>query len=122
MAPWKRRAASAIVLAAHRLEADLVLEERENRLALRLRVDRGELGQALARVVGLGPLVLFFVQLLQVDERVLVLRIEPQHFVERLERAIDEAAALVVEAEAEQHVGVLERGSAASAAAAPGAR
>ena len=68
----------------------------------------GQLRQALPRVVRLGPLVLLLVQLLQVDQRVLVLRIEPQHFVERLERAIDEAAALVVEAEAEQHVGVLE--------------
>ena len=66
--------------------------------------------------------MLLFVQLLEVDERVLVLRIEPQHLVERFERAIDEPAALVVEAEAEQHVGVLEPRSAASAAAAPGAR
>ena len=65
--------------------------------------------------------MLFLVQLLQVEQRVFVLRIEPQHFVERLERAIDEPAALVVEAEAEQDVGVLERGSAATAAAAPDA-
>ena len=55
-------------------------------------------GELLPRRVGLGPLVLLFVQLLEVDQRVLVLGIEPQHLVERLERAIDEAAALVVEA------------------------
>ena len=39
---------------------------------------------------------------------VLVLRIEAQHFGERFVRAIDEPAALVVEPEAEQHVGVLQ--------------
>ncbi len=38
-----------------------------------------------------------------------VARIEPQHFVERHDRAIDEAAALVVEAETELDVGVFER-------------
>ena len=64
--------------------------------------------QLLAHRVGFGPLVLFFVQLLEVRQRVPVLRIEPQHFRERLERAIDEAAAPVVEAEAEQHVRVLQ--------------
>ena len=52
--------------------------------------------------------MLFFVQLLEVRERVLVLGIEPQDFGERLERAVDEAAALVVEPEAEQHVRVFQ--------------
>ena len=52
--------------------------------------------------------MLLLVQLLEVDEGVLVLRIEAEDLVERLERPIDESAALVVEAEAEQHVGVLE--------------
>ena len=52
--------------------------------------------------------MLLFVQLLKVDEGVLVLRIEAQHLVERLERAIDESAPLVVEAQAEQHVRVLQ--------------
>ena len=68
----------------------------------------GPRGQLLTRRVGVGPLMLLLVQLLEVRERVAVAGIEPQHFAERLERAIDEAAALVVEAEAEQHVGVLE--------------
>jgi hypothetical protein len=49
-----------------------------------------------------------FVQFLQVEQGVLVLGVEPQHLVERLERAIHEAAALVVEAEAQQHVSVFE--------------
>ncbi len=96
------------VLPPHRLEADLVLEEREDRLVLRALVDVGELREAAARVVGLGPLVLLLVQLLQVHQRVLVLRIEPQHLVEGLERAVHEAAALVVETEAEEDVRVLE--------------
>ena len=52
--------------------------------------------------------MLLLVQLLEVRQRVLVVGIEAQHFGERLERAIDEPAALVVEAEAEQDVGVLE--------------
>ena len=66
--------------------------------------------EPLADLVRLGPLVLFLVELLEIDERVLVLGIEPQHLVEGLERAIDEPAALVVEAEAQQRVGVLELG------------
>ena len=64
--------------------------------------------ELLADATALVPLMLLFVQLLQVEQRVLVLRIEPQHLVERLERAIDEPAALEVEAEAQQHVGVLD--------------
>ena len=56
------------------------------------------------------PLVLLLVQLLQVEQRVLVRRIHADHFVERFERAIDEAAALEVEAEAQQDVGVLDLG------------
>ena len=64
--------------------------------------------ELLPNLVGLVPLMLLFVQLLQVEQRVLILRIEPQHLVERFERAIDEAAALEVEAEAQQHVGVLD--------------
>ena len=52
--------------------------------------------------------MLLLVQLLQVEQRMLVLRIEPQHFGERFEGAVDEPAALVVEPEAQQHVRVLE--------------
>ena len=61
--------------------------------------------------------MLVFVQLLDVHERVLVVRIDPEDLVERFERAIDESAALEVEAEAEQHVGVLEPRQVAAAAA-----
>ena len=56
--------------------------------------------------------MLILVEPFEVEQRVLVLGIEPQHFGERLDRAIDEAAAPVVEAEAEQDVGVLERAQA----------
>ena len=72
-----------------------------------MRVGAAQLDQLLADAVGVVPLMLLLVQLLQVEQRVLVLRVEPQHFVERLERAIDEAAALEVESEAQQDVGVL---------------
>jgi hypothetical protein len=68
----------------------------------------GQLGQALTCVVRLDPLVLLLVQLLQIEQRVLVVRIELQHFVERLERPFDEPAALVIGAETQQHVGVFE--------------
>jgi hypothetical protein len=52
--------------------------------------------------------VLFGVQFLEVEQGVLVVRIEPEHFGERVERAVHETAAAVVEAQAQQHVGVLE--------------
>ncbi len=68
----------------------------------------GASGELLAGGVGLGPLVLFFVQLLEIRERVLILGIQSEDFRERLERAVDEPAPLVVQTEAEQHVGVLQ--------------
>ena len=52
--------------------------------------------------------MLIFVKLLDVQQRVLVVRIEPDDLVERFERAIDESAALEVEAEAEQDVRLFE--------------
>ena len=73
------------ILSPHRLQSDLVFEKREDRLALGLRVDGRELVEPLARVVRLQPLVLLLVKLLEVHERIFVLRIEPQHFVERLD-------------------------------------
>ncbi len=91
-----------------RLQAQLVLEERQDRLRLRLVGRAGDLREALPRDVGLLPLVLVFLQLLQVDERGLVVRIELQDVRERRDGAVDESAAAVVEAEAEQHVRVLE--------------
>src|SRR5580698_5738979 len=52
--------------------------------------------------------MLLFVKLLKVDQRVLVLRIESQYLVERLQRAVNEPAALVVESQTQQHVRVLK--------------
>jgi hypothetical protein len=52
--------------------------------------------------------VLLLVEFLEVEQRVLVLRIHADDFVEGLERPIDEAAALEVEPEAQQDVGVLD--------------
>src|SRR4030095_2036612 len=47
-------------------------------------------------------------QLLEIGERRLAVRVQPQHFRERRGRAIDETAAPVVEAETELDVRVLE--------------
>ncbi len=88
--------------------AHFVAQEAENLLVLfaPAGVDAGDL---LPHAGGFAPLLLVFVELLQVDERVAVQPIETNHFLERLEGAIDEAAVTEVEPEAEQHVGVLER-------------
>ena len=53
--------------------------------------------------------MLIFVELLQVDERVPVLRIEPDDLLKRLERPVDEAAVLVVQAQAQQDMGMFDR-------------
>src|SRR6185436_18518915 len=97
------------VALAQRLFAELVFEEGEDGLIARggrLAVHVGELP---ADLVGFGPLVLFFVQLLQLYQRMPVLRVESQYFLERFVGPVDEAAASEVEAQAEQDVGVLQR-------------
>ena len=92
------------------LVAQLVLQKRQDRVVARAQWSGSvDLGQLLPDVVGLGPLVLLLVQLLELHQRVPVLGIEPQHFLERLVRAVDETAAAKVQAEAQQDVGVLER-------------
>ena len=60
------------VVLLHRLHAELVLEEREDRLRLRLVGRPGQMREPLPRDVRLLPLVLIFLQLLQVEERRLV--------------------------------------------------
>ena len=62
-----------------------------------------------AYVQRLLPLMLILVQLLQVHERVAVPGVEVHDFLERLQRAVDEPAVPVIEPQAEQDVGVLER-------------
>ena len=52
--------------------------------------------------------MLFFLQFLEIDERRFVLRVELEYFREGGRGPIDEAAAAIVEAEAEQHVGVFD--------------
>ena len=108
MAAAKCLAAASVSPPARRLQADLVLEEGADGPVARLPARGDGLGEALADAGRLGPVVLILVELLELRQRVLVGRVEPQHFLERLDGAIDEAAAPVVEAEAEQHVGVLE--------------
>ena len=62
-----------------------------------------------ARLIGVLPLVLLFVELLQIRKRVSVRWIEVQDFLECLERAIDETPASEIQPEAEQDVRVFER-------------
>ena len=110
IADWKCRCARPRSPTRERFLAQFVLEERQDRLVARLRVGPAQRDELLANAVRVRPLVLLLVQLLQVEQRVLVRRIHADHFVERFERAIDEAAALEVEAEAQQDVGVLDLG------------
>ncbi len=57
-----------------------------------------------------APLMLFLVQLLEVQQGVLVAGIEPDDLRKRLEGAVDEAAPLEVQAETEQYVGMFQCG------------
>ena len=52
--------------------------------------------------------MLFLVQLLQVHEGVLVLRVEAQDLVKGFESTVDESSSLVVEPQTEQDVRVLQ--------------
>ena len=87
---------------------DLIPQEREDLLILLLPAAVG-LDDLLTDAGGVGPLLLLLVQLLQVDQRVAIPRIEPDDFLKGFEGAIDESAVTEIEAEAEQHVRVLER-------------
>ena len=107
MADSKSRDRAGVVTAGHGLQSELVLEEREDRLAAAV-LGAALLAERAPHIVGLLPLMLVFVQLLDVEQRVLVVRIELDDLVERFERAIDESAALEVEPEAEQDVRLLE--------------
>ena len=83
-----------VIRPLERLGAELVLQEAEDREMAGLRRRGIERRQLLARLVCLVPLVLFLVQLLEIRQRVLVVRIEAQDVVECRQRAVDEAAAL----------------------------
>ena len=91
------------------VRAQLVAEESEDLLVLGapLTVDARDLRPNAFRV---RPLLLIFVQLLQVDQRVTIRRIELHHLLEGLERAIDKPAMAKIEAQAQQHIGVLQPG------------
>src|SRR6185436_3209300 len=88
--------------------AHLVVQEPED-APIGDTVAGGKIEDALPHAHRLGPLMLLLVQLLQVHERVAVPGVEPQHVLKRADRAVHEAAVPEVEAEAEQHVGVLDR-------------
>src|SRR5687768_7374431 len=103
----KARDRSGVVSTGNGLEAELVLEECENGLTAAV------LGAPLTSerspdVIGLLPLMLILVQLLDVQQRVLVVRIDPDDLVERFEGAIDKPPTLEVETEAEEDVRLLE--------------
>ena len=101
---------AASVSPLRRLDAaDLVREKPENLLIVgaMAAVDLRDLLADLQRV---GPLMLLLVQLLQVHERVPVLRIEPHDLLERFERAVHEPAVPEVERQAQLHVGLFELG------------
>jgi hypothetical protein len=100
----------AAIAEGERFLAQLILEERQDCQVARLRVRSAQRHELLANPVRIRPLMLLLVQLLQVEQRVLVRRIHADHFIERFEGPIDEAAALEVEAEAQQDVGVLDLG------------
>src|SRR5262249_49831780 len=68
----------------------------------------GELREPLPRIEGCGPLMLLFVQFLEIDKRKLVLRIEAEYFVKRIERAVDKATPPVIECQAEHGVRMLQ--------------
>ena len=87
-----------------RLQSELVLEERQDQLRLRLLRRPGNARQAPARHVRFLPLVLVFLQLLQIEQRRLVVGVELQHLGEHRHRPVHETAAPVVEPQTEQHV------------------
>ena len=90
------------------LKPELVFEEREDLVMARFAGRPVPSRELEPRGVRLRPLVLFLVQLLEIRQRVLVVGIEAEDLAERFERAVDEPAALVVEPQAEQNVGMLE--------------
>ena len=61
--------------------------------------------------------MLVFVKLLDIEQRVLIVGIDPDDLVERFERAIDESATLEIEPETEQDVRLFEARQARAAAA-----
>jgi hypothetical protein len=81
----------------------------EDRLVADARQRAVDLGEQLPHLVGFAPLMLLAIQFLELHQRVTILRVEAEHFLECLVRAIDEAAAAEVEAQAEQDVRVLQR-------------
>ena len=89
--------------------ADLVREKSEDLLVVGT-MPAVDLRNLLADLQRVRPLMLLFVQLLEVDQRVPVSRIEPHDFLEGFEGAIHEAAVLEVERQAQLHVCLFELG------------
>ncbi len=96
------------VLIAHGLQPKLVLEKREDPLVFPDFPVLGRFGHPLSEQLRFAPLVLLLMQLFEVEKRVLVAGIESDDLGKGLERPIDEASALEVEAQTQQHVGMFE--------------
>ena len=99
---------SRIAVAALR-RADLVGQERENLLIFGMAsaVHARDFAADPQRV---GPLLLLFVQLLQVHQRVSIFRIESHYFLEGFERAVDKPSVAEIQRQARLHVGLFELG------------
>ena len=89
------------------MKPELVFQKRQDSLTAEI-VVAALIAERSANLVGLLPLMLIFVELLDVQQRVLVVRIEAEHLVERFEGAIDKTAALEVETEAQKDVRLFE--------------
>ena len=98
---------AGVVAAGDGLQPELVFEEGEYGLAAAI-LGASLAAQGAADIVGLLPLMLIFVKLLDIEQRVLVVGIDPDDLVERFERAIDESATLEIEPETEQDVRLFE--------------
>src|SRR5262249_55543028 len=92
----------------HRLEPKLIFQKRQDRLRLGLVWRPGDLRKPPARDIRLLPLVLVFLQLLEVDERGFVVGVEFEHIRERRDGAIDETAAAIIQSKTKQDVCVLD--------------
>jgi hypothetical protein len=103
-----RPAASARRSCARALPISLVRKARIWRSSGRR--PASQLRDVAAHAQRVGPLILLFVQLLQIHHRVAILRVEPHDFLERLERAVDEPSVAEVEREAELDVRLFQLG------------
>ena len=105
----KRAPGGSRVAGATLRRADFVGQKRENLLVFGA-ASAVKSRDFAAHPQRLGPLILLFVELLQVDQRVAILRIEPYHFLKGFQRTIDEPAMPEIERQAELYIRLFELG------------